>query len=238
MIEEKINEFKEKIYKEYDKILEEIQAQYINTNIKELLKGIIEIKKKYFLNAYFSLIKHNLSLSTAKGDSLDLWGVLLGTNRYIPGEPVGKDYNYFSFNDKTFFQLIFNNPNKPEYSALNDESFREMLLFLLQKFYIKPSIKDVNKFLDNFFQKYGGINIRDSKNMDFVVYYFNKNIPSWLDWFLKNGDILPRPAGVGSNFDIVDWGYFGFETEDEEYNIKNVRNFNNGNFAPFEVKKQ
>ncbi|EAL7533509.1 DUF2612 domain-containing protein, partial [Campylobacter jejuni] len=90
----------------YSEIPNQIQAQYRDTNIKDLISGIIEIKKKYIFNALKSLYEDNFSLSTAKDIGLDLWGNLLHFNRYIPSES-GQDYNYFNFNKKNFYKLFF-----------------------------------------------------------------------------------------------------------------------------------
>ena len=61
-------------FKALSEIKEQIQAQYRNTNIQELISGIIEIKRKYIYMAIQSLLNDNLSISTAKGVGLDLWG--------------------------------------------------------------------------------------------------------------------------------------------------------------------
>ena len=70
--------------KQFNDIIAQIQAQYRGSNVAELIKGIIEIKKKGVLRAYKSLIDDCLNLSTAKGDALDLWGYILGINRFVP----------------------------------------------------------------------------------------------------------------------------------------------------------
>ena len=72
--------------KQFDDIIAQIQAQYKGSNVAKLIEGIIEIKKKGVLRAYQSLIDDCLNLSTAKGDALDLWGYILGINRYVPRE--------------------------------------------------------------------------------------------------------------------------------------------------------
>ncbi|HDZ5042730.1 TPA: DUF2612 domain-containing protein [Campylobacter jejuni] len=217
---------------QYDDIINKIQSQYRHSNVNELIVGIIEIKKKYFINAYISLIRDNLCLATAKGDSLDLWGNLLGTNRYIPSDTDNKDYRYFNFDKKYFKQLIFYDPLRPEYASLRDEDFRLMLLLLMQRQFIFPSVKNSNEFLNSFFKKYGGMQIGDNTDMSFVVYYFKKEIPLWLSYFLQYRDILPRPAGVGYNFKTDENYYFGFETDNKEWNETYLGNFYHTNFIP------
>ncbi|WP_291952706.1 DUF2612 domain-containing protein [Campylobacter sp.] len=216
---------------EYENILKQIQAQYCGTNIEELLKGIIEIKKKFFFNALLSLVNDNLFLWNAKGDCLDLWGVLLGINRYLPIKADSKNYNYFNFKDKNFDKLLFFNKNKPDYFRLDDFGFRKMLLFLLQKQFIFPSIKNTNNFLDKFFSDYGGLSISDTNDMSFITYYFSEEIPVWLNYFLTKRDVLPRPAGVGAIFKVESNYYFGFETDDEEWNETMLGNFYETNFV-------
>ena len=87
-------------FKAFDEILEQIQAQYRDTNIKELISGIIEIKRKYIYMAIKSLLNDNLSISTSKGIGLDLWGNLLHLSRYIPSD---KGDNYAYFNGKKWY---------------------------------------------------------------------------------------------------------------------------------------
>ena len=49
--------------KQFNDIIAQIQAQYRGSNVAELIKGIIEIKKKGVLRAYKSLINDCLNLS-------------------------------------------------------------------------------------------------------------------------------------------------------------------------------
>lgn len=78
------------------------------------------------------------------------------------------------------------------------------------------------------------MNISDSYDMSFVVYYFKKDIPPWLSYFLQFRDILPRPAGVGYNFDINENYYFGFKTDSEDWNKNYLGNFYKTNFIDVE----
>lgn len=220
-------------YKEYQDIANGIQGQYTYSNVGELARGILKVFEKHCGNAYNSIILDNFNLPSANGDSLDLWGNILGLSRYIPQDPVGKNYNYFNFNNKQFIQLIFNNPNAPEYGTLDDGAFRDMLLFLLQRQYVFPSPYNLNIFLTSFFDKYGGVYIQDSTDMSYQTVWFNENIPDWLSYILRTNDILPRPAGVGSKFGISYNRFFGFETDDDEFNQNYVGNFFGSNFINF-----
>ncbi len=212
------------------RIVSEIQAQYKNTNNEDLIRDLVEVFRIFIFEAWKSLFLHNFFLATANGDALDLWGNILGLSREFPAEAIGKDYNYFNFDNKRFHQLIFYNPSAPEYAFLSDEGFRDLLLLLLQRQFIKNDTNSVNAFLDNFFAKYGGVNIEDSTDMSRSFTWFSENIPQFLRYYILYKDVLPRPAcvdmGVGNNKNR----YFGFETEDINYNAKCVGAFNATNF--------
>lgn len=214
----------------FEELRPQIQAQFRETNIEKLLNGILDIKKKYFYNAYKSLILDNLSLTSAKSIGLDLWGNLLHFNRFIPSNP-DDDYQYFNFNNKNFYKLIFYNPNKPTYSQLGDENFKQILILLYQGQFIYPAIPNINVFVQEIFNKYGKVVVKDTFDMSFQVFVFNEKIPDWLKWIFSNYDVMPRPAGVW--FKVIERiiRRFGFGP-DKPYKDKGYRffNFNKTNF--------
>ncbi|EAI8168565.1 DUF2612 domain-containing protein [Campylobacter coli] len=214
----------------YSEIPNQIQAQYRDTNIKDLISGIIEIKKKYIFNALKSLYEDNFSLSTAKGIGLDLWGNLLHFNRYIPSES-GQDYNYFNFNKKNFYKLFFYDYNKPNYAKLDDMYFKQILLLIYQGMYIFPSIPSLNVFTQETFSQYGKVVVKDTTDMSYQVFVFSSQIPLWLKFVFSNFDVFPRPAGVG--FKVIEriLRRFGFEP-DKPYQKPTYTffNFNKKNF--------
>lgn len=221
----------------YQTAPDEVQAQYRDGNIKELIQGIANIKKKYIENALLSLKNDNLSITTAKQDGLDLWGQLLHFYRYIPTDPSTDDgIQYFNFNNKNFRRLQFLNPNKPNYGRLTDEAFRRILVLLYQGMFIVNTIPNLNKFVNQFFDGFDKIVVRDTLDMSFVVYVFEGSnpMPIWLKWILSNYDILPRPAGVGSAY-IETSGYkrFGFAPEGttDEWYFKHIGAFEKTNFG-------
>ena len=198
--------------KQFETIISEIQAQYRDTNIAELIKGIIEIKRKYILEAIYSLVNDNLSIRTAKGVGLDLWGNLLHLSRFIPSES-GDSYAYFNFNDKNFKSnggLIFYNANRPNYGELDDIYYRQLLLIIYQSYFLNSSIPTLNQFTLESLADYGSVYVRDTTDMSYQIYIFNNKIPPWLNYMMTNYDILPRPAGVGSKIIERDIRRFGF----------------------------
>ena len=223
-------------FKAFGEIKEQIQAQYRNTNIQELISGIIEIKRKYIYMAIQSLLNDNLSISTAKGVGLDLWGNLLHLSRYIPSDK-GDNYAYFSFNAKNFKTnggLIFYNANKPTYGVLEDLYYRQLLLIVYQGYFLNSSIPKLTLFAKDAFSSYGDfLCVRDNLTMDWQIYVFNSKIPAWLNFMMTNYDILPRPAGVGTKLQERIVRRFGFGVENEafkEWADKNISAFYYSNF--------
>ena len=215
----------------------EVQAQYRDGNIKELIQGIADIKKKYIKNAFESLKNDNLLITTAKQDGLDMWGRLIHFYRHIPTDPSADNgIQYFNFNDKNFRQLQFINPNQQNYARLTDDVFRRMIVLIYQGMFINNTIPNLNTFVNQFFSEFDKIIVRDTLDMSFVVYVFKGDnpMPVWLKWILENYDILPRPAGVGSSYiEATEFKRFGFAPKDttDEWYFKNIGNFGTSNFG-------
>ena len=186
--------------KQFNDIIAQIQAQYRGSNVAELIKGIIEIKKKGVLRAYKSLIDDCLNLSTAKGDALDLWGYILGINRYVPRDSEQNEkepFKQWNFNQSNFKHLIFLQVRDHLYHRLDDDAFRNLLLLFLQRQYIFPSPAEAQSLIDDYISdKYGEINIFDTQKMGMAVEFSFKDYPEWMRWYILLKDIIPRPAGV------------------------------------------
>ena len=216
---------------------DDIQAQYRDGNIKELIQGIVDIRNKFLENAFLSLKNDNLDITTAKQDGLDMCGNLLGFYRYIPTDTSDDDgIQYFNFNNKNFRRLQFLNPNQPNYSRLSDDIFRRFLVLIYQNMFVRNTIPNVREFINQFFDEFDKIAIIDNHNMSIkYVFLGNTTMPIWLKWILNNYDILPRPAGVDLEwFDATGFKKFGFAPDDttDEWYFKNIGNFDNSNFIP------
>lgn len=178
------------VYKDLDL---QIQSQYRNSNVGELIRAILEIKQTYIYNAYISLIKDNLSLDTAKGDGLDLWGLILGFHRNVIADYIS--------------QLHY---------TLSDDNFRLILQCLYQKNFIHSNILNVNDFVNDVFSHFGEVGITDSTDMSYQFFIFNQKLPSWLKFCLENKDLVPRPAGIGVAIQENIYFFFGFEPNDSD----------------------
>lgn len=214
--------------KQFNDIIAQIQAQYKGSNVAKLIEGIIEIKKKGVLRAYKSLIDDCLNLSTARGDALDLWGYILGINRYVPresNEDAKENFKQWNFNKSNFKHLIFLQVRDHLYHRLEDDDFRNLLLLFLQRQYIFASPPEAQSLIDDYIgDKYGELNIWDTQKMSMQAEFSFNDYPVWMRWYILLKDIIPRPAGV--KVDIIDlegdrYG-FGFETDNKIYNRRYV----------------
>ena len=186
--------------KQFNDIMAQIQAQYKGSNVAQLIEGIIEIKKKGVLRAYKSLIDDCLNLSTAKGDALDLWGYILGINRFVPrdsNQDAKENFKQWNFNKSNFKHLIFLQVRDQLYHRLTDDDFRNLLLLFLQRQYIFASPREAQSLIDDYIsKKYGELNIWDSQKMSIVAEFSFRDYPDWMRWYILLKDIIPRPAGV------------------------------------------
>ena len=214
--------------KQFDDIIAQIQAQYKGSNVAKLIEGIIEIKKRGVLRAYKSLIDDCLNLSTAKGDALDLWGYILGINRYVPresNEDAKENFKQWNFSKSNFKHLIFLQVRDHLYHRLEDDDFRNLLLLFLQRQYIFASPPEAQSLIDDYIgDKYGELNIWDTQKMSMQAEFSFNDYPEWMRWYILLKDIIPRPAGV--KVDIIDlegdrYG-FGFETDNKIYNRRYI----------------
>lgn len=177
----------------------QLQSQYRNSNVADLIEGILAIKKRFFLEAHNTLLSDCINLNTAKGDALDLWGYLLGVSRWYPLETTPEmRYNLWNFNNKKFYELNFWCPLNGHFEYLSDDEYRDILLYLLRKQNIYPNLKISNELVKEHFDKYGAdLKIVDSREMEMIIEYDHSIMPHKLCYFLMLKDILHRPAGVG-----------------------------------------
>lgn len=186
--------------KQFNDIMAQIQAQYKGSNVTKLIEGIIEIKKKGVLRAYKSLIDDCLNLSTARGDALDLWGYILGINRFVPrdsNQDAKENFKQWNFNKSNFKHLIFLQVRDQLYHRLADDDFRNLLLLFLQRQYIFASPREAQSLIDDYIsKKYGELNILDTQKMSMQAEFSFNDYPEWMRWYILLKDIIPRPAGV------------------------------------------
>lgn len=161
-------------------------------------------------------------LRTANQFGLAVWAIILDIPLTFsvgpsPVEKVGWGFGQYRKN--------FNNGNFNRRSAtdnpLTDEQSRLVLRLRYFQLITTGSVVEINRFLGElFYDAFGLVYVRD--NLDMTATYIFTFYPSnQFQTVLNNFDLLPRPAGVKINYDIIPSGspWFGFE---------NHPNFDNG----------
>ena len=218
----------------YDDI--RIQSQYQNTNIEALLNGIKEIRINFIAKALESAVIEVFNFETMSGDALDMWGRLLDFSRYVPIniEDAGAFKN-FSFYQRNFHLAKFFDKEDIKYVELTDASYRRVLQLLWRARNTASTLRNNSELAKQAL----GVDIvtGDSMDMEFITYFFKEQIPGWLKKILAKYDILPRPAGVGSNYVSAFYRIFGFKTDSADYNREYLGNFFNAQFARENIAK-
>lgn len=224
----------EVVVKDFYKAKGDMQSQYRNTNIESFLNDLFDVFGLWISGAYRSLYYDCLNLPTAKGDILECWGFLLGrVNGWISYDNVPEaelGYNFFNFNYKNYVDLVYFNSFTPNWVQMQDENFRWMLMYILQGYYVYPSIANLDDFNNFFFESWGGSCIGDTTDMSFLTLWTFEELPAWVYYLVQKQDFLLRPACVGLELRMDFNRTFGFETRCKEYNRTRITNFYQGNF--------
>lgn len=220
--------------KDFYKARGDMQAQYRNTNIESFVNDLFDVFALWISGAYRSLYYDCLNLPTAKGSILECWGFLLGrVNGWLTYEaidPKELGYNFFNFDMKNYADLVYFNSLTPNWVQLEDNNFRWILLYILQGYYVYPSIANLDDYNNFFFESWGGSCIGDTTDMSFLTLWTFEELPTWVYYLVQKQDFLLRPACVGIEL-RMDWNRnFGFETRCREYNLRRRTNFYQGNF--------
>lgn len=219
-----------------------IQQQYLNTNIHELLKGIAGVRGLYKSQAIATFKNDVRNLKTAIGGALDLWGNLLGFSRYLPLNIDDPDGQYFqwSFYNRYFNRLQFGRVDENDFARLPDPEYRFILLLLLQGRTCNMTIKALAEMAQDTFSQIGlNCAVFDNFNMEKLSYVVDDIPPLWLSYVVKKYDILPRPAGVGAQLlvdKVLPIGFYRPPPNPPESN-KNITNFYYAKFNHRKVTK-
>lgn len=172
--------------------LNNLQSQYVETNIETLLNGLNDIFIKYTGKPVEDFFYNIYDLSTAAGIGLDLWGVILNFPRVIK----------------------FSSEENPEVSTktLTDDEYRLILKLLALQTKTNMTISEINKHLMDLFSLYNTrAYCQDRQDMTYVNYVFEWKIPDWLKSAFNNYELLPHPQGVGVKYEEALAAIIGFE---------------------------
>ena len=166
-----------------------LQRQYLYTNIANLAVNKAKIFDKYITNEQNAFISEILNIKTCSSQALDnYWGKIFKITR-----------------------TFYNSDTQQEFT-LTDDEFREIIYLRAFATSWDGCLFSLNEFLGQLFQERGEVGVIDALNMTTLIFSFDFKLKDWELYLFKNTNILPRPAGVGSQISIIntDQEYFGF----------------------------
>lgn len=168
-----------------------LQRQYLYTNVAKLCIEKATVWNKYIGDFSGDLNKQILNFNTCSSSALDnFWGKIFKIQR------------------------VFYNTETNEEFTLTDDEFREIIKLRAFSTTWNGSLYDLNIFLLDLFKSRGKAICIDSLNMTSLIFSFDFALEDWELYLFRYTNILPRPAGVGSEISIIDTDtkYFGFAT--------------------------
>jgi hypothetical protein len=204
-------------------LMRSIVWQYENaTNLKSLIQqknDWYDVNQNQFWNNWYRDV---FNLQTANEFGLQVWSIILDFPLFISKPNVG------IFNAWGFGENRFNFGNGNFYNANGNTVVLPLetnrLALKLRYFQLVTSgcVPEINRFLKYVFADYGLVYLDDNGGMT-QTYKFTFPITWDLKFLFDNFDLLPRPAGVKSDYQDTTLNYWGFG--------QNRLNFDNGNFG-------
>jgi hypothetical protein len=160
-------------------------------------------------------------LRTCNDFGLTVWAIILQQNLFAVTEGSGEPTWGFEQYHRNFTRGNFGGATGEVHKITADTA---RILIQIRYFQLTSSgtIPETNRMLKWVFREnYGPALLVDNHNMT-QTYVFGFPLSADLRYIFKNFDVLPRPAGVGSNFIVTLIEPFGFEATHA--------NFDHGNF--------
>lgn len=191
------------------------------------LQSILQSKQEWYnenQEQFWKDFYNNIfNLDTADEFGLTVWAIILDIPIIVVVGPSPTAKPTWGFGD---FNKNFENGNFSRSAggavSLTAEQARLVLKLRYYQLTSNGTAKDINKALANVFGSLGNVYVRDNLDMT-ITYVFNFQPSSQLQFVLEKYDVLPRPAGVGSDVVVEILSYWGFSSTDET--------FDNGNFG-------
>jgi len=208
---------------EFDYSVDVLRSLLWQYNQASNLEALVTAKQAWY-DAYQSTFwsdwyRDVFDLRTANDFGLAVWSIILGLPvSVVPSVDPGRLVFGFASDDKNFSNGNFAGAGGVN---LTTEQMRIVLRLRYYQLTTRASVAQANHILDTVFGE-GVAYVVDGLDMT-IRYVFVVTLDASLQFVLTNYDILPRPAGVFSDFislgGDVGWGFGPYR-----------KNFNNGNF--------
>lgn len=203
-------------------LLRSILWQY---NEAKNLQGIIQAQQEWSnenqRDFWESWLRDVFDLRTANEFGLQVWAIILGQPLFLNKGPDNKPTWGFGQYYVNFNRGNFSSQTGGSFT-LSTESARLLLRLRYYQLIGTCTTPAINRAMKDVFSDYGTVYLLDNLDMT-QTYIFQFAPPSDLTFLINNFDILPRPAGVESNYSVIineSWGFDEFH-----------ENFDNGNFS-------
>ncbi|MFV7280513.1 DUF2612 domain-containing protein [Citrobacter cronae] len=192
---------------------------------KKLLSIIDTFNQAVSLDDFTDLfIKKVWDLTTCESFGLDMWGKIVGVDRYIIapiestsfgfGEADDSDPDYpTTFNDAPFFGGVQETTNV----RLGDDAYRTLIFCKAFTNISIATIPDVNKFLKILFYQRGRAYCVNYRDMTMGI-TFEFELAPYEESILTNYNVTPVPSGVQVNIRQIISPYFGFSSDSYPFN--------------------
>lgn len=136
-------------------------------------------------------------LRTANDFGLGVWSIILGQSLYTSFAPDDTEDAFgFGDNNQNFDNGIFATITGGN-NIYSTETARLLLRLRYFQLVSSGTVPETNRMLKYLFESYGDAYLIDNYDMT-QTYILDFAIPSEVRYMLYNTDVLPRPAGVGS----------------------------------------
>jgi hypothetical protein len=212
---------------DFDELAERtIQSQY---GTSPHIRGIIERFAKLIaptadIETFYEKI---FDPRTAEGVGLDIWGIIVGANRYV--EVQGEDYfgflgsNLHPFNQRPFYQ----DGGASNVYRMADNAFRELIFLKAYANIGDATMPSIKRIVNAIFPK-GGTAIK-AGHMKIRMIFFSFEVPPYSFALLRKYGLFNVGAGVGWEYYVLD------PTETFGFNGSGMQPFNQGIFAPYDI---
>lgn len=191
-------------------IKQTIMSQYANSpKLMHIIQTLFEaVDMTKFTADYQRLI---MSLPTANGYGLDIWGIIVGISRAVrfpnpEGEYFGFEDGFYPFNERPFSAA----GAEGDAWELSDDAYRGLILIKAMSNIIYATAPNINALMRAVFQKPCYFLITGHMKAQYV---FEFHLSQFEHHIVYNTDILPRPCGVqiSSIMDLDAQTTFGFD---------------------------
>lgn len=202
-----------------------IQSQY-GSSVH--LKGIIEAFAKEIdttidIETFYEKM---YDPRTAEGIGLDIWGAIVGVDRYLEVD----EGEYFGFNGSQLHPM----DNQPFYYdqgatktyKLADNAYRELIFLKAYANIANATMPSIKKIVNQLYD--GAISLK-ADLMKIRVIFLSYDIPAFSMALLKRYGLLNIGAGVGWEYYILD------PSETFGFNGSGLQPFGQGIFAPYDI---